>query len=132
MTVFFPDADRAALAAVLAARPTLLVACLCAEWCTTCKEYQPRFQDLAAQQTDQVFVWVDIEEHPELLDDADIEDFPTLLIQDEHRTLFYGPILPHIGHLERLLGALLSDPAGASPLAGAPQLRRYLSSPAVA
>ena len=105
---------------------TVLVACLCAEWCGTCREYQPKFEELSEQMPDHVFLWVDVEEHPELLDDEDIEDFPTLLVQDGERTLFYGTMLPHIGHLERLLQSLQTD-APPPHLPGAPELRRSLT-----
>jgi len=80
-----------------------LVACLCAEWCGTCRDYLPPFETLAAKRPDDVFAWIDIEDFPELLDDHDVENFPTLLIQRGPDVLFYGTMLPHIGHLERLL-----------------------------
>ncbi len=36
-----------------------------------------------------------------------MENFPTLLVQAGRLdALFYGPMLPHIGHLERLLASL--------------------------
>lgn len=126
MTVHYPATDLAVLAARLASPEPLLVACLCAAWCGTCTEYLPKFTALASSLPQHVFTWIDIEEHPELLDDEDIEDFPTLLIQDARRTLFYGPMLPHIGHLERLLEALAADPAPAQAAGTAPALRRTL------
>ena len=55
---------------------------------------------------ERVFAWIDIEEHAELLGDEEVENFPTLLVQLGDRVLFYGPMLPHIGHLERLLASL--------------------------
>jgi len=80
-----------------------LVLCFCAAWCDTCRAYQEKFDDLAGQYADWVFVWVDIEEHPELLGDEDVENFPTLLVVTGGHSRFFGPMLPHIGHLQRLL-----------------------------
>ena len=83
-----------------------MVACLCAAWCGTCTEYRPRFEALARARTDALFVWIDIEDHPEYLGDEDVEDFPTVVVQRHGQTCFFGPLLPHIGHLDRLLDAL--------------------------
>ncbi len=109
MPVYFPDSARLP-AAELPAAPSLVV-CYCAEWCGTCRQYQPLFEALAHRRADYVFAWVDIEDHPELLGDEDVENFPTLLVMREGRTLFYGTMLPHIGHLERMLDA----PEGLAP-----------------
>ena len=52
---------------------------------------------------------IDIEDEPEFLGDEDVENFPTLLVRAGGRTLFYGAMLPHIEHLDRLLRKLRSD-----------------------
>lgn len=111
MSLLVPGSDTLALRAALAARgtDTWLVACFCAAWCDTCSQYRPRLEALAATQPQRVFVWADIEDHPELLGDEDVENFPTLLVQIGSRVVFYGPMLPHIGHLERLLDSLGPD-----------------------
>ncbi|MFC4273700.1 thioredoxin family protein [Achromobacter aloeverae] len=83
-----------------------LVACFCAAWCDTCREYRPKLDELAALWPQFAFAWIDIEDHADLLGDEDVENFPTILVQIGGRTVFYGPMLPHIGHLERLLGTL--------------------------
>jgi len=105
------------LPARLAGQNAILVACLCADWCGTCREYLPKFQALAERLPTHVFVWLDVEDHAELIGDDDIEDFPTLLVQDSTGIRFYGTLLPHIGHLEKLLATLMDTPA-AAPLAG--------------
>ncbi len=104
MPVFDPEHDTPALAARLAHQADgLVIVCYCAAWCGTCTEYRPAFDELAGRWPQHVFAWVDIEENPELLDDDDVENFPTLLIQNQSGNVFFGTLLPHIGHLERLV-----------------------------
>lgn len=82
----------------------LLVACLCAAWCGTCREYEAAFA--AARQADggaADWAWVDIEDHDEVLGALDVENFPTLLIARGDAVLFYGTVTPHLGTLQRLL-----------------------------
>jgi thiol-disulfide isomerase/thioredoxin len=104
MTCFFPDTP--ALTQRLACGDLTLVICFCAAWCDTCKEYQPKFESLAARHPDTCFIWVDIEDHPELLGDEDVENFPTIAIIDKTEVRFMGTILPHIEHLDRLIAAM--------------------------
>ena len=94
------------------------VFCLCAQWCGTCREYQPIFDQLASQWPDVRFVWVDIESHDDLLGDLDIENFPTLLIADaQGQARFAGTVLPHAETLQRMCQAAL---AGDFPLINDP------------
>jgi hypothetical protein len=69
-------------------------------------------QALSEARPQHVYAWIDIEDEPELLGDEDVENFPTLLIQAGERVLFYGPMLPHIGHLERMLDSLQAGAGG--------------------
>ena len=88
--------------------PQLWVYCLCAQWCGTCREYQPLFDRLAADMPQARFVWVDVEEHDALLGDLDIENFPTLLLADaQRRPCFAGTVLPHADTLQRMCQAAL-------------------------
>ncbi|MDS1140734.1 thioredoxin family protein [Pusillimonas sp. SM2304] len=103
MPVFEPQYDTPALAAQLGRHDGLTIACYCAAWCDTCTEYRPHFNALAEKWPECTFVWVDIEENPELLGDEDVENFPTLLIQGRQGNLFFGTLLPHIAHLDRLI-----------------------------
>lgn len=86
-----------------------LIACFCAQWCDTCTQYRDRFEALAGRRSDAVFAWIDIEDHPDYLGEEDVENFPTLLLQHRGGTVFFGPMLPHIEHLERLMDALGVD-----------------------
>lgn len=94
--------------------PEFLVACLCAEWCGTCREYRTPFDALKARFPQAAFVWVDVEDQPELAGDVDVENFPTLVIQRGPHVLFCGPMLPQIGLLERLLETFFSQDAETS------------------
>jgi len=47
------------------------------------------------------FRWLDIED--EGMEDFDLENFPTLLIQRNDDVLFFGVMLPQHHHLRRLL-----------------------------
>lgn len=109
MPLLLPATDSLPQREALARPDSWLVACFCAAWCDTCQQYRSRFEALARTRPQQVFAWIDIEDHPELLGDEEVENFPTLLVQVGGRTRFYGTMLPHIGHLERLLDSLASS-----------------------
>lgn len=81
----------------------LLVACLCADWCGTCRTYRALFDQLAAQLQDTTFVWIDIEDESDLIDPIEVEDFPTVLIASPQHPLFFGTVLPHSQTLQRLV-----------------------------
>ena len=89
----------------------LLVACLCAQWCGSCRDYAAPFEQAAAAFGAACrFVWIDIEDEAALLDGVDVENFPTLLIARGNRPLFFGPITPQPQTLARLVhGALAGD-----------------------
>lgn len=94
----------------------LIVACLCAEWCGTCRDYRGLFDQVAQEHSDMRFVWVDIEDEAEVVDPVDVEDFPTLLVAGADGVRFFGPLLPHRETLVRLLRA---QAEGAAPLSAA-------------
>jgi thioredoxin 1 len=132
MPVFSPETDSPALRASLARPDALLVACFCAAWCDSCNLYRPRFEGLAAERLQHAYAWVDIEEHAELLGEEEVENFPTLLIQSAEKVLFYGPMLPHIGHLERLLESLEEASSKPAVITRLPNLRAQLAGKATA
>lgn len=79
------------------------VVCLCAEWCGTCREYRVEFARLTERFADVRFLWWDIEERGESLGDLEVENFPTILVRRGEWVLFFGTMLPQIGHLARLI-----------------------------
>ena len=44
-----------------------------------------------------------MEDDADLVDDYDVENFPTLLIQRDDTVLFFGTMLPHLELLQRTL-----------------------------
>jgi thioredoxin 1 len=83
-----------------------LICCLCAAWCDTCASYRAAFDQLRMQHQEKCFAWIDIEDNAHLVDDLDIENFPTILIQYEEKILFLGTMLPDANLVHRLLQAL--------------------------
>lgn len=98
--------------------PSLLVVCLCAQWCGSCREYRSTFDQVAEAFPDMRFLWVDIEDQADLVDPIEVENFPTLLIATSTEARFFGPVTPHKETLVRLLraqadatsGLVLKDP----------------------
>jgi thiol-disulfide isomerase/thioredoxin len=96
------SANRQQVAAALAG-DRWIVACLCAAWCGTCESYRATFEDLATRHPDKFFVWIDIEDHADVVGDLDVENFPTLLIQHHELVTFFGTMLPDGGLAHRLV-----------------------------
>ena len=86
----------------------LRVICLCADWCTTCREFRVGFDGLAHQFPEARFVWMDIEDQADELGDLDVENFPTVLIMRGKIILFFGVMLPYPGHLARMIENFLN------------------------
>jgi thiol-disulfide isomerase/thioredoxin len=95
--------------------PEILVACLCADWCGTCRDYQAPFEQMQAQFPGARFVWIDVENESELVDPIEVENFPTLLITRREQALFFGTVTPHMETLQRLIRAQLTGDARALP-----------------
>jgi thioredoxin 1 len=99
-----------------APEPTLLVACLCAQWCGTCNDYRPLFDELGKKFPQVRVLWIDVEDQSALVDPVEVEDFPTILIAARTHPVFFGTVLPHIQTLQRLIEAHLGGDS--KPLAG--------------
>ena len=83
----------------------LLIACLCAQWCGTCNEYEPLFKQLQTDYPQARFAWIDIEDEAELVDPIEVENFPTILIATHKTARFFGTVTPHIETLRRLINS---------------------------
>ncbi len=118
--------NRAEVAAALA-QDHLVVACLCAAWCGTCASYRAVFEELASRHPDKYFLWVDIEDHADLVGDLDVENFPTLLIQRHEHVAFFGTMLPDPNVAHRLIEsqAELSDEELARQAASTEERRQW-------
>jgi thiol-disulfide isomerase/thioredoxin len=126
MPAFNLDNDAKAITECLNHLGLSLVACLCAQWCKTCRDYRATFDRLADQHPDICFVWIDIETHADQLDEFDVENFPTILIEDQHARRFFGTVLPHASIVERMLIDLSTLDHAANP----PRLRALLGAAA--
>jgi thioredoxin-like negative regulator of GroEL len=108
----------------------LLVACLCAEWCGTCRDYRALFSRAAAGFPGRTqFAWVDIEDHADVVGALDVETFPTLLIARGDAVLFCGPLTPQTSVLARTVEKALAaelTPQVDAHLAGLPARIRGL------
>lgn len=77
--------------------------CLCAAWCDVCRDYHTVFESLAPSHPAWHFVWLDVEDQAHLLQDIDVETFPTLVLLSEKNLEFFGPLTPQAASLSRLL-----------------------------
>lgn len=91
--------------------PRLWVACLCADWCGSCRDYQARFEQVGRGFAGAEFVWVDIEDQADLVDPMEVDNFPTLLVVVDGAVRFFGSITPQTETLQRLVQAQLDAPA---------------------
>jgi thioredoxin 1 len=91
---------------------------LCAEWCGTCRDYRRVFEQRAAERHDARHIWVDIEDDADWLGELDVETFPTLLVLRSRQPQFYGPVLPAIEVVDRMLHSLHRSAAVATIPAG--------------
>ena len=87
----------------------LLVTCLCAEWCDVCREYRPRFLELATRFPGVKSAWLDIEDDAEKVGELEIENFPTIRVTRGAEQLFYGVMLPQPEQLARVLERLFFE-----------------------
>lgn len=86
-----------------------IVACLCAEWCGTCRGYRKGFDEMAERHPDKHFIWIDVEDQADLLGDLDAENFPMMLIQYCDIVTYFAPVLPDHRQVERLLAAQIEQ-----------------------
>lgn len=100
--------DRARLRARHEAGPHVVAAVLCAQWCSTCREFLPVLEALAAKWPQHSWLWLDIEDDADLVGNVDIETFPTLAVYVDTALAHCGPVLPSAALVERLVGSARS------------------------
>jgi thiol-disulfide isomerase/thioredoxin len=99
------------------AQPTsVLVICLCAEWCGVCRDYRSRFLQAQSNFPQVQFLWIDVEDDADLLDPLDVEDFPTVLLAVGDEPRFFGPLTPQLETLERLIRSQMHNTSAAALL----------------
>jgi thioredoxin 1 len=91
------------------ATPEYSVACLCAEWCGVCRDYRAGFLALAQRFPQAHFAWLDMEDDAAELDEAEVENFPTITVKRGAEVLFHGVMPPQHAHLARLLEELFAS-----------------------
>jgi thioredoxin reductase (NADPH) len=89
----------------------LLVVCFCAAWCDTCDGVRAALERMAARDTANSYIWLDIEDDAALMGDIEVENFPTFAIYSEGRPLFFGVSPPQEGVIVRTLAAFASGDA---------------------
>lgn len=103
----------------------LRVVCLCADWCGVCRDYRATFDSASATFGARAeFSWIDIEDDAALLDDVDVENFPTLLIAHGARVLFFGTVTPQPATLGRLVQGAIDGEL--HPLAATSKIDAFL------
>ena len=87
----------------------IVVICLCAQWCGTCRDYRAGFESVAAGFEGVDFRWLDIEDEADALGDIDVENFPTIFVRRGDSVLFFGTLLPHLNTLRRLIETFIEQ-----------------------
>lgn len=110
-----------------ATSPHVQAVFLCAAWCGVCREFAPAVAELARQHPDASVHWVDVEDSADLVDELDVNNFPTLLIGVDGQPVFFGTILPHAQTAARLIQDAAALPPLAQPPSTAAALRTLLA-----
>lgn len=67
------------------------VVCLCADWCHVCRGMEADFRGMQVRIPGLRWVWLDIEAHDSLVEDLDINTFPTYLVATAKDVLLLAP-----------------------------------------
>lgn len=86
-----------------------IVICFCSSWCQTCNEYMQILDNLSEDFKQYSFIWLDIDDHEYFIGDEDIKNFPTILIYNSRKTVFFGHISSNKLILKNILNILNKD-----------------------
>jgi thiol-disulfide isomerase/thioredoxin len=89
----------------------LQVVCVCASWCGVCRDFAATFATLTEAHPGVRFHWLDLEDDAELLDELEVDNFPTFLMSVGGQVVFQGPVLPQLPGLHRLIREAIHLPA---------------------
>lgn len=122
MSILDPADDGTAIREKLE-NGALLVASLCSQRCHKCEDWWKDFADVAARREEDCFVWIDVDDHPDLTAEVpSLATFPVLLIQG------HGASPRHCATIEprqEVLEALLDDDASPGNIPD-PCIREFL------
>ncbi|MEY0875010.1 thioredoxin family protein [Providencia manganoxydans] len=119
----YPDLDKDNISYRSASGKKLVIT-FCASWCNNCESWKDTFTLLSEKFIDDCFVWIDIDEYPELVSEIDLDIIPVVLIQKKQDIHFLGPIRPG---LEAIMNILNSDKV--MNVEFDPGVREYLTFP---
>jgi thioredoxin reductase (NADPH) len=89
---------------------TLLVVCLCAEWCAVCRDFKPEYLALAQQHPEILFAYLDIEDDEAFIGALELDDFPTLAIFRGNALIYFGVAKAKRDNVVHLLQKLTASP----------------------
>ena len=82
---------------------------LWAPWCMPCKQYTPTFLAVGAANPDIVFERINVDEMPEILDAAGVENIPATVIELEGEIVHVEVGLLTVPQLQQLVDAARED-----------------------
>jgi len=82
---------------------TWIVACLCADWCGSCREYRAGFESFRPLEGAVRLAWIDIEDDDHIPEDLDLASLPTLVVGNGREVVFAGPVIPRVEVLQGLV-----------------------------
>ena len=78
-----------------------LIACFCADWCSSRQAWQNNFSRLAQKFPEDCFVQLDIDKYPDMIVDTDLDILPVMLVQNEDKVYFLGTIKSELSIVEK-------------------------------
>lgn len=109
-----PEVNRGTIISSINADKPLVV-CLCAQWCNNCEDWKKEFQLLSEERGDSCFVWLDIDEHPDMVAEVDLDTLPVLAIYKNEDIAFLGPVRPDKTTIETLINGARAHPSFDDP-----------------